>query len=467
MHFALNKKFKISFSLRLTLLFSITFSLCLILALIFTYFETSRSLQQASREVISAKWLEASTILNNQGLPSLKTFLLAEKNRLRNAPFLFHVFNASGETLFIKPSLQEEDFDFKKAFAHFLNPKEIEGWHTFQALNDEDQFDLFTGISSQGIYLQVGRSSEDRENILERIVSGFSTMTVLFIFLSGIFGFWYARKSLSPIRTLSKTISSIEHGDLSRRVPLSSSQDELRDLGEIFNRMISRIDQLVRSMKESLDNVSHDIRTPLTRVRVIAERALLSNDPQQAVLALEECAENMEEITGLVDQLLDIAEADAGEMVLKKENTDITALVTQVLDIYELVAEEKNIKILVTITKNLHWTLDRKRIKQVVANLLDNAIKYAEPNTEIKISVFIHATQLVIEITDQGIGIPAEDLPRIWDRLYRGSKSRSTKGLGLGLSLVRAIVYAHLGTVETYPNPQGPGTVFSICLPTA
>jgi signal transduction histidine kinase len=466
MLFGLTKKLMMSFSLRVTILFSATFSLCLITALVFTYYEISNSLEKASQEVISAKWLEASTILTNDGLPSLKVFLLSEQNRLRNTAFLFRVLNQDGKTLFIKPSLQDESFDFEAAFRNFPKPSQMEGWHAFQAINDEDRFDIFTGSTPVGFYLQVGRSSEDRENVLERIISGFSTMTVLFIFLSGLLGFWYAKKSMAPIRMLSKTMASIERGDLSRRVPTGSSHDELNDLGDVFNRMISRIDKLVSSMKESLSNVSHDIRTPLTRVRVIAERALLSKDSQQSTLALEECAENIEEITALVDQLLDIAEAESGVMTLKKENVSLQQLFTQVVDIYEVVAEEKNIKIKISASNDLNWLFDRKRIKQAVANLLDNAIKYSDSNTQVSLSAFVESNLLAIKISDQGTGISSDDLPRIWERLYRGDKSRSTKGLGLGLSLVRSIVQAHAGTIEVNAGPDSKGSVFTIFLPT-
>ncbi len=465
MLFALIKNLRISFSLRLTLLFSFTFSVCLIAALIFTYYEISNSLAKSSQEVISIRWLEASRILSHDGLPALKEFLLSEQSRLRNSSFLFRVLNPDGESLFVKPSLQEESFDFDTAFRNFPKPEQMKGWHAFQAVNDEDRFDILTGQSVEGLFLQVGRSSEERESVLERIFSGFSTMTILFIFLSGFLGFWYSRKSLAPIRALSKTIISIERGDLSRRVPLNSTKDELSDLGNVFNRMISRIDRLVGSMRESLDNVSHDIRTPLTRIRVIAERALLLNDPHQSTQALEECAENVEEITALVDQLLDIAEAESGAMILKKEDVNLQQLFTQVVDIYGLIAEEKNISIAISVSKDLNWLLDRKRFKQVVANLLDNAIKYSDSNTQVKLSAFIKSSRLIVEVLDQGPGISSDDLPRIWDRLYRGDKSRSTKGLGLGLSIVRSIVQAHSGTIEVCAGIDCRGSLFTIYLP--
>ena len=463
MFFGLSEKIKKSISLRLALLFSVTFSVCLTVALVFTYFQVSFSLKKADHEVISAKWREIATVSSHDGIASLKSFLLSDSNRVKNSPFMVRMLNAKGETLFFKPSTQEEDFDFEKILKKYSTPSSMLGWSQTGAISDEDTFDIFTDTVAEGLFLQVGKSSEDREDVLEKLVFAFLTVTLTLILLSGAFGIWYARKSLAPIKALTETILSIEKGDLSQRVS-SGTQNELMDLGLTFNRMIDRIERLIRAMRESLDSVAHDIRTPLTRIRNIAESALLSKETGAAIPALEECAENIGEITALLDQLLDISEAESGTIKLRLETVNVKTLAESVIDIYSFVAEEKEIKIQLIASDDVVWSLDPRRVKQIIGNLIDNAIKFSPAHTSVKITVYSDESKLRIEVKDQGTGISDDDLPRIWDRLYRGDKSRSTTGLGLGLSLVRSFVLAHSGHVEVSSSSSA-GTTISAIFP--
>lgn len=461
---ALNKRLKHSISFRLAALFCLSFAACLIIAFTFAYFEVSYSLEKSSREVISAKWREIATVHSSQGQSGLKEFLSTEENRVRNSSYMVRLVTKDGGTLFIKPSVQEGKFDFQKATARLRTPEKMRGWSSLNAVNDEDRFDILTDQLSDEVFLQIGRSSEDRENILENLAFVFLTTLGFLILISAILGFWYARRALKPIRTLTETIREIESGNLAHRVSVSSADDELHELGETFNRMISRIEKLILAMRESLDNVAHDIRTPLTRIRVRAEDALISKNPNLAIPALEECAESVLEITALVDQVLDISEAEAGALKLKIESANLELLLREVIEIYEYVADEKKIEIHLSCSGEINWRLDRRRIKQAVGNLLDNAIKYSPVGSNVLISADAGLEAVKILVEDQGMGISPEDLPRIWDRLFRGDKSRSEKGLGLGLSLVRSIIQVHRGVVSARENKSG-GTTFEVVIP--
>lgn len=465
MFFGLSKKLRHSISLRLAALFCASFAACLIFAFVFAYLQLSYSLERSSREVISAKWREISTVLSAEGQSGLKVFLSTEENRLRNAPFMVRLVTKDGGSLFIKPATQDGKFDFEKATARLNRPEEIGGWSILAAVDDEDRFDIFTDRFSDDIFLQIGRSSEDREDVLENLAYVFSWTLGVLILVSAILGVWYARRALSPIRRLTETIRTIEAGNLALRVPVSSSQDELRELGETFNRMISRIEKLVLAMRESLDNVAHDIRTPLSRIRVRAEEALLSSDSSLATPALEECAESVQEISALVNQVLDISEAEAGAMKLNIERSNVKRILEEVIEIYDFVADEKKIGIeLLPCDANLDWDLDRRRIKQVLDNLLDNAIKYSPEGSSVVLSAHNVLGTLKISVQDNGVGVAVEDVPRIWERLFRGDKSRSTKGYGLGLALARSIVLAHGGSVGVRANDAG-GATFDVSIP--
>jgi len=163
---------------------------------------------------------------------------------------------------------------------------------------------------------------------------------------------------------------------------------------------------------------------------------------------------------------MDISEAETGTMRLELTDIDLPALIRDVIDLYQILAEDKKIALTAKLPDRLQIRVDRNRIQQALANLLDNAIKYTGPGGNVEVAAYQKDQEAILTVKDSGMGISAEDLPRIWDRLYRGDKSRNEKGLGLGLSLVKAVVRAHHGSVEV-ASEVGKGSVFTVSLPMA
>lgn len=316
--------------------------------------------------------------------------------------------------------------------------------------------------------LQAGKNNRAAELTLSKLRKVALLTFIPAMMIAALSGAWLTFRSMAPIRRLIFTMRDIlRAGDLSQRVEPEAGRNELNALVALFNRLLARNQALIEAMHQSLDNVAHDFRTPLSRLRNTAEQALRDNtDPEGAREALADCVEESEHLGRLVTTLLDVAEAESGAMRLNLEKLSLPDLVESVVELYELVAEDKSIEISTSLPEECVITADRTRFSQVLANLLDNAIKYSPSKSKVAIEVHTRNNRVVVTVRDEGIGIRGEDLPHIWNRLYRAEPSRTTPGMGLGLSFVKAIVEAHGGTVSV-KSAIGKGTTFSVELDAA
>ncbi|HEX4403236.1 MAG TPA: HAMP domain-containing sensor histidine kinase [Polyangia bacterium] len=276
------------------------------------------------------------------------------------------------------------------------------------------------------------------------------------------------RRALRPLGDLARTTRRIiDSGDLGLRVPTRGTTDSLDRLGALFNAMLARNEAQARAMKESLDNVAHDLRTPLTRLRAGAELALHGEaDGPRTREALAEAIEESDRVLAMLTALMDIAEAAAGAMRLDTRDEDLSDIAREAVDLYDLVSADRGVHVVTRLEPGVIASVDRARVRQVAANLIDNALKYTAPGGRVEVSVRREGEASVLTVVDTGMGIAAPDIPRVWDRLYRADRSRTERGLGLGLSLVKAIVEAHGGDVSVR-SEVGVGSTFEVRFPRA
>lgn len=326
---------------------------------------------------------------------------------------------------------------------------------------------LLVSRKLSGEVVQAGKdSSSSGLAIYRRSVSVSLWMFVLAVFPSLILSFLLFSFMQRSLRQLQ---SDMARALEKRSLPLPKAFEKDEDLAILYrqlDQLFQQNRQLIQEMQASLDNVAHDLRTPMSRLRSVAEYALQSekNDPELYRNALSDCLEESERVLSMLKVMMSVAEAESGTMRLELEELDLMEMLENVVNLYQYVAEEKHMTLSCEGKEGILVLADKTRISQVWANLLDNAIKYGHESGSVRIRVEKRGERAVVRFYDDGMGISDTEISRIWDRLYRGDRSRSRQGLGLGLNYVKAVVEAHKGRVMVTSKIRE-GSCFTVNLP--
>jgi len=306
---------------------------------------------------------------------------------------------------------------------------------------------------------------------LQQVLTPIELVFPFSLLVAWLLGSWIAHRAIDPLDQIITEVEEISDGrSLHRRLPQPMVRDEIGRLAETLNQMMGRLERSFVALRRFTADASHELKTPLTVLRAGVERAVTTpNVPQETLVVLEETLQEVNRMTELVDALLTLARADEGRAPLAREMVDLRGMVHEIQETGELLAEPGEVQIEVDVpAAPVMLEVDRTRIRQLVMNLVTNAVKYTPAGGRVRISLAEEPQRVILAVSDTGIGIAPGDLPHIFDRFYRADIARTRTGeragAGLGLAICRWIAEAHGGTIDVQSRP-GRGTTFTVTLP--
>jgi len=450
---------------RLTLWYAGIFMLTSCVAFLFFYFLITSVIRDRTDQDLLGEARTLSSILKVQGMKAVKRRIIFEAQAAGEKKIFFRLLSFSGQAFSSSNMSYWRDIGVGKAAVEQLISENRPVFNIVNLPERKHNIRVLYTIIGRDIILQLGQSMENHTRFIEVFRKIFvTTMASLFIF-AAIIGWFMARRALAGVEAVTRTARQISEGSLKQRVPVKKYQDEIDQLAITFNQMLDRIQTLVTGIREMSDNIAHDLKSPITRIRGISEVTLTTGASDKdyetmAASTIEEC----DRLLDMINTMLVISKTEAGVNKLDTQKMDIGAVVRDACELFRSPAEDKDLRLACDAPGNFSISGDIRLIQRMIANLLDNAIKYTPAGGSIEMTVNIVNDAAAITVKDTGVGISEKDIPRIFERFYRCDPSRSEAGIGLGLSFARAVARAHGGDIKVASTPDQ-GSTFTVTFP--
>jgi signal transduction histidine kinase len=414
----------------------------------FTYWNTKRELDAQTDQTIDAEIVGLSEQYQRLGLGGLDDVIMSRS--MRGGQGLYLLTDTQHHPIAGNLDGWPQMIYRPDSFVEFNYERRVGGASALRRARGR----VFT--LTGGFQLLVARDIHERHETVRLFSTTIPWSLLLMLFLGVVGGAVMSRNLVARLDSINETSREIMAGDLSRRVPVRGSGDEFDVLAANLNRMLNRIERLMRGMREVTDSVAHDLRTPLNRLRNRIDAALRRLPPESAEYAeIESAAIEIDQLIATFNALLLIAEAEAGMAREAMARVDLREVVEGIAELYEPLAEEKNLRFEAAPSGEAMIAGNKRLIAQALANLVDNAIKYTPEGGSIRVSIENRPSGVALIVADTGIGIPAEDRARVVDRFVRLEASRHSPGTGLGLSLVVAVAKLHDAKLDLADNAPG------------
>ena len=450
---------------RLTLWYAGIFTVSSCVAFLLFYTLITSFIRERTDQELLGQVNRFSTLLAAEGVEAVKGVAVIEAQAAGVKKVFFRFLSLNGQAFSSSNMSYWKDIPInERAFKELLHGRNAV-FETIEIQDRRGKVRILYAMISPAIILQVGEAMESYSGFLDAFKGIFiATMTFLIVLSAGV-GWFMARRAVSGIEAVTRTAQKISGGTLEERVPVKARGDEIDQLATTFNQMLDRIQTLLTEIKEMGENIAHDMRSPITRIRGIAEVTLttgksLNEYEGMAASTIEEC----DRLLDMINTMLMISKTESGVDKLSCEKINVTDLVREACELFQPTAEDKRINLNCNVPDKSHLVGDIRMVQRMLSNLLDNAIKYTPSGGSVNVSVSENGDQVTLSVKDTGWGISPADLPRIFERFYRCDQSRSQPGIGLGLSLARAIARAHGGDI-TATSTLNLGSTFTVILP--
>lgn len=454
-----------SLALRLTLWYASIFTISSLIAYSIFYFVMAGIIYDRTDEELIEDIDESAILFKQEGLSVLRKEFEEDASENGAENIFFRLIDEQGHILLATDLSSWPDLNTIEDIHQSKIDRDKSFLETVHYKNHKYATRIVTGYVDKNIILQIGQSFEDDDVLLQSFRNIFAVTLPLIMLIAGLFGWFMTRKALQGVKEVTNAAIDITKGDLSRRVPESSRGDELDLMANTFNTMLDRIQTLLSGMREMNDNIAHDLRSPLTRIRGIAETTLLNNpslDDFRSVAGntIEEC----DRLLHMINTMLDITETEAGEMKSEMAPINMAEITSDACELYRPLAEDKEITLKCSFIERATVNGSVQHLQRMIGNLLDNAMKYTPAGGVVTLNLHQNNGNVYIEISDNGCGVAKEDLDKIFKRFYRCDQSRLQMGSGLGLSLALVIARAHGGDITVQSSPNR-GSTFTISIP--
>jgi len=453
-----------SFKLRLALLSAGIFILATLISFMYLYQSLSTALEDRVDDSLRTELKEFTDIFQSGGIDALRKEIAFEEEANGKDEIFMRVIDSEGKLLVSSDVSSWGQGPLGLPVAQ-SQPGAESVLRTLSLAPDGSDARFIYGPIGPGTIVQMGYNLRENAALLQQFRTRFLEVLAVMLGFCAVGAWFIAKRAMSGVEAVTHTASQIAAGDLDRRVHLTGQGFEIDRLAGTFNQMLDRIAVLVREIKQISDNIAHELRSPITRIRGNAEVTLLSDASRDDYRELtgsiiEEC----DGLLALVNTMLDISELEGGVAKMAHEAVDVAELLRDTCELFQPAAEDLEISLKSKATETAIVVGDRRMLGLALANLLDNAMKYTPRGGTVAASVARAPGEVRITIEDTGIGIPPNDVPRIFDRFYRGSNGQSKPGSGLGLGLARAVVSAHGGGIDVCSVLQE-STKFTVILP--